>query len=100
VRLNPRYDRSVDVRVEERRRRSTASGLRLALAAVVYTVGGVGCLALAADRFVEVADGASPWTLVSLVGVLIPWWITAGIGVRLGLTPRAYARGVARVLGF
>jgi hypothetical protein len=84
-------------RLEAPARRATA---RIAAAAVVYTIGGLGCLAALVSASMRLAEHPSPGAMLGPLAVLVPWWITAGLGVRLGMTPRTYARGVASFLGF
>lgn len=38
--------------------------------------------------------------VLGLIGAIAVWWIVAGFGVRLGVTPDDFASSVKRVLGF
>ena len=69
------------------------------LAYIVYSIGTTLCLVLMVGLLDRLANGA-PWPeSVGLLGILIPWWITAGLGVRLGLEPYEYLRSLGRILG-
>lgn len=69
------------------------------LACIVYSAGTTLCLVMAVGLLDRIAHGA-PWPeSIGLVGILIPWWITAGLGVRLGLEPDEYFRSVGTLLG-
>lgn len=73
---------------------------RRPLALAVYVLGGL--WSLGAFQ----ASLASLWTrdVVMALAWLIPalggWWITAGIGIRLGTTPRAFIEWFGARLGF
>jgi len=69
------------------------------LAYIVYSAGTTLCLVLAVGLLDRLAHGAPLPESIGLVGILIPWWITAGLGVRLGLEPYEYFRSVGTLLG-
>lgn len=66
-----------------------------------YTFGmvvAVGVFTNGARLFVE-AGNPIP-AIMGLGLALAAWWLTVGIGVRLGMTPLQFARDVRKVLGF
>lgn len=74
--------------------------MRAFVAVVAYVVGGLGALGIAFGILHGVAHG-DPWPYAAMIVVaVVPWWIAAGIGVRLGMRPEEFFRGVARFAGF
>jgi hypothetical protein len=64
------------------------TGTRFAIAMLIYVLGTLLACATAVNGLTD----SSPveWVLGPAMGLGI-WWIAAGIGVRLGATPREYA---------
>jgi hypothetical protein len=71
--------------------------VRRSIAFAAYVVGVVLIMKALVDGFT--GDGAVDW-FVGVVYALAAWWIAAGIGIRLGVTPRQFAGSVGSALGF
>ena len=66
--------------------------MKRSIAFLVYYVGAL----LALKGFVEVlAHGSFPALFFAPVTLLAMWWISAGIGVRLGVTPPDFFGSIA-----
>ncbi len=75
--------------------------MRRRLAFLVYLVGLILVLGTIISGFSDVDEHLWNWAdpLLSLLRALIVWWVTAGIGIRLGVFPIEFFRNVARSLG-
>ena len=71
--------------------------MRRALAWVVYMLG----LVLGLDVLVTgfAAEGILD-AFGGIAGAVVLWWITAGIGIRLGVPPQDFMESIASVVGF
>lgn len=69
-------------------------GVKRTFAYLAYTLGTI----LALKTFLGGLSDDNPvgW-LLGLTGIAA-WWIGAGVGIRLGVTPREFLRGVVRFL--
>ncbi len=86
--------------MRQRERRREATGARAAVAMLSYTLGGLAALSFAFDVLHGVAHGAAwPYTF-TVVFALVPWWIAAGVGVRLGMEPGEFFCRIALFAGF
>ena len=62
----------------------------VAIALLIYALGGLLIAASLVATVVDLARGASPFGVpVVAIGVLATWWLTAGFATRCGVPPQA-----------
>jgi hypothetical protein len=75
-------------------------GLRRAAALVVYVAGGLWALGALQASLSALWARDFAVAVVWLFPAVAGWWLTAGVGIRLGVSPRDFLAWLAAGLGF
>lgn len=73
---------------------------RRPLALVVYAAGGLWALSALQASLSALWARDFPMAIVWLIPAIAGWWLTAGIGIRLGVMPREFLTWLGSALGF
>jgi len=88
--------RREDTAAGERRR----IGWRRPLALVVYVAGGLWALSALQASLSALWAREFAMAAVWLIPAIAGWWLTAGVGIRLGVVPRDFLTWLGSALGF